>query len=382
MAPTARPPVPLTALPLLLLLAACPADTAPLTPLAWQKVTGPELHGAVLGLGAPGAFDEKANFTVTAFRDGDIVRLYYGGGDATGACPGINDSHWRIGLATSRDGVTFTRFVGDQTGGSIVDNGPDGQFDSKLTYRPFVMKDGTTYRMWFNGSDHAFNCPAGELALDRHIGYAESTDGEHWVKAPYDGDGERGSVLPLGLAGSIDAQQVGYVWVIKDGAEYKMYYSANDVTNTWRVMLATSTDARHWTKHQGKQFGGAVLDIGPAGAFDSACAYQTSVVKEREDLYRMWYRGCPGPATGPSRGTIGYAESNDGKTWVKIPQPGLLGAALSQGPVATSPADDFGFDSLGLTTPSVFLDASGWNMYYAGVDTSGQFLSGLARAAP
>jgi hypothetical protein len=371
--PTTRSPLPLLAAALLLVH--CQADTAGLSPLRWEKVAGSGPNGALLGFGAVGAFDEKANFTVTGFRDGDLIRLYYGGGDATGACPGINDSHWRIGLATSTDGVNFTRVVGDKTGGAIVDNGPDGQFDSKLTYRPYVLKDGTTYRMWFNGSDHAFNCPAGQLALDRHIGYAESVDGEHWTKAPYDGPGERGSVLPLGPLGAIDAQQVGYVWVIKDGAEYKMYYSANDSTNTWRVALAVSSDAHTWTKKPGKLLGGAVLDIGPPGAFDSACAYQPSVVKERDQLYRMWYRGCEGPGPGPSKGTIGYAESNDGITWVKIPQPGLGGAALGKGGAGA-------FDSLGLTTPSVFLDGAGWNMYYVGVDTTGQFLTGLARATP
>jgi hypothetical protein len=152
-------------------------------------------------------------------------------------------------------------------------------------------------------------------------------------------------------------------------------YSANDASNTWRVALAVSSDARHWTKVPGKLLGGAVLDVGPAGAFDSACAYQPSVVKERDQLYRMWYRGCEGPGPGPSRGTIGYAESNDGITWIKIPQPGAGGAALGKGEAGA-------FDDLGLTTPSVFLDAAGWNMYYAGVDTTGQFLSGLARAAP
>jgi len=364
-------------LPVLLLLAGCQAETAPLTPLSWEKVAGPGPNGALLGPGAAGAFDERANFTVMALREGGVTRLYYGGGDATGACAGINDSSWRIGLATSTDGVNFTRVVGDQEGGAILDVGPAGRFDSKLTYRPFVLHDGATWRMWFNGSEHAFNCPAGELALDRHVGYAESTDGEHWTRAPYDGQGEGGSELPLGPVGSIDEQQVGYVWVLKDGAEYRMYYSANDSTNTWRVALATSTDARHWTKVPGHQRGGAVLDVGPVGAFDSACAYQPSVVKEGDQRWRMWYRGCeaPGPFGGPSRGTIGYAESNDGVTWVKIPQPGAGGAALDRGAAGA-------FDAGGLTTPSVSVDTSGWWMYYAGFDASGVFSAGLARAAP
>jgi hypothetical protein len=365
---------PLLAAAAALALVACQAETASLSPLRWTKVRGPVPNGALLGPGATSAFDERANFTTGAFRDGDTVRLYYGGSDATGVCAGISGSHWRIGLAESADGVSFTRVPGAATGGALIDNGAAGQFDSQLTYRPVVLKDGAVYRMWFNGSTMPFNCPNGTLANDRRIGYAESTDGLGWTKH-YDGDGPGGSVLPLGAPGAIDAQQVGYVWVIKDGAEYKLYYSANDATNTWRVALATSSDARHWTKVPGKLAGGAILDVGPAGSFDFACAYQPSVVKERDQLYRMWYRGCvaPGPFGGPSKGTIGYAESNDGITWVKIPQPEPDGSALG---VSPAPA----FDSGGLTTPSVFLDASGWNMYYAGFDTTGQYSAGLARA--
>ena len=357
-------------------LCACQADTAELTPIAWQKVAGP-VGGAVLGLGATGAFDERGAFTVRDFPDGGTVWLYYGGADvnptADPSCPGIADANWRIGLAQSADGVNFTRVPGTETGGAILDHGAPGQFDSFLTYRPYALKDGATYRMWFNGSTMPFNCPTGTLANDRRIGYAESSDGIHWTKH-YDGAGPGGSVLPLGGAGEFDAQQVGYVWVIKDGAEYKMFYSANDVLNFWRVGLAVSTDARTWTKVRGKGATGAVLDLGPPGSFDVACAYQPSVVKERDQLYRMWYRACdaPGNPNGPSRGTIGYAESNDGITWVKIPQPGPNGSAIGLGAPGS-------FDSGGLTTPSVFFDGATWQMYYAGVN-AGVYNVGLARA--
>jgi hypothetical protein len=356
--------------------AGCFADTADLEPLAWQKVAGPGPDGALLGLGSAGAFDERGNFTVSAFKDGDTTWLYYGGSDAGGSasCTGINGTHWRVGLARSTDGVDFTRVAGTETGGAILDVGEPGRFDAFLAYRPFVLKDGAVYRMWYNGSTKPFNCPNGTLADDRRIGYAESADGIHWTKS-YDGPGPGGSVLPLGAAGAFDAQQVGYAWVLKDGGQYKLYYSANDANNFWRVGLAVSSDARTWTKVPGKLASGAVLELGPPGSFDVACAYQPSVVKERDDLYRLWYRGCaaPGPFGGPSRGTIGYAESNDGITWVKIPQPGPSGAALGVGPAGA-------FDSGGLTTPSVFADGATWNMYYAGFDTTGRFLTGLARA--
>ena len=377
-----RHATPLAALACATALAACSADTAPLAPLQWQKVPGPGPNGALLGPGAAGAFDERGNFTVSAFRDGGTIRLYYGGSDASDdlalGCAGINTTHWRIGLAESTDGVTFTRVTGAGPGGSIVDHGAAGAFDSQIAYRPLVLKDGALYRMWFNGSTMPFrDCTTtpNTLANDRRIGYAESDDGVLWTKH-YDGnDGPGGSVLPLGGAGAVDEQQVGYVWVMKDGAEYRMYYSANDATNTWRVALATSTDARHWTKKPGKLAGGAVLDTGPAGAFDHFCAYQPTVVKEQPQLWRMWYRGCAtlGNPNGPSQGTIGYAESNDGITWVKVPQPTAKGDALGLGQPGA-------FDSGGLTTPSVFLDGSTWTMYYAGFDTSGVFSAGLARA--
>lgn len=358
-----------------LLLSHCSADTADLRPLLWEKVAGPGPGGSLLGPGSAGSFDERGNFTVRVLKDGDTYRLYYGGADTFGSCAGINSAHWRVGLAESADGVTFTRVVGTETGGAVLDIGAPGRFDDYLTYRPFVLRDGAVYRMWYNGSTKPFNCPTGTLGLDRRIGYAESSDGVNWTRF-YDGDGPDGSVLPLGGPGDIDGQQVGYVWVLKDGAEYKMYYSANDVTNTWRVALAVSTDARHWTKVRGTLAGGAVLGIGPPGAFDVACAYQPSVVKERDQLYRMWYRGCQavGAFGGPSRGVIGYAESNDGITWVKIPQPGPNGEALTTG----APGE---FDSVGLTTPSVFVDGDFWLMYYAGFDANGVFLTGLARAA-
>ncbi|MBI5069951.1 MAG: hypothetical protein HZB56_17085 [Deltaproteobacteria bacterium] len=368
------------ALLLCLPLAACSAETADLAPLDWQRVDGPGPGGSVLGLGSAGAFDERGNFTVRAFLDGSVYRLYYGGSDASdptgnGSCPGINGTHWRIGTAESADGLTWTRVAGSATGGAVLDNGSATDFDSQITYRPFVLKDGSLYRMWFNGSTKFFNCPTGTRADNRRIGYAESSDGVAWTKL-YDGGGPGGSVLPLGGAGAIDEQQVGYVWVLQDGPEYKMYYSANDASNNWRVGLAVSRDARSWTKVPGKLAGGAVLGLGAPGSLDGACAYQPAVVKERDQLYRMWYRGCSGASNaGPSGGSIGYAESNDGITWVKIPQPGPAGAALGAGPAGR-------FDAAGLTTPSVFRDAQGWVMYYAGFDPTGRFLTGVARARP
>src|SRR5512147_491005 len=70
---------------LLVALTACDASTAELAPLDWRRVAGPGPDGAVLGLGSAGAFDERGNFTVRAFRDGDTTWLYFGGSDTSGS---------------------------------------------------------------------------------------------------------------------------------------------------------------------------------------------------------------------------------------------------------------------------------------------------------
>ena len=264
----------LRAMATLLAAAACSADTAPITPLQWQKVetSSTGLAGSVLGLDAAGTFDEIGNFTVSAFKDGGTTSLYYGGADSTGTCPGINSAHWRIGLAQSTDGVNFTRVPGTQFGGALVDGPPD-RFDSYLTYHPYVLKDGALFRMWYNGTTKPFNdCHALAGQSPRPTIAASATPSRRTAStgpSSTTGTGRAAASFRIGAAGEIDSQQVGYVWVIKDGDQYKMYYSANDVTNTWRVALAVSTDARHWTKVRGKTVGGAVLDVGAAGASTS-----------------------------------------------------------------------------------------------------------------
>src|SRR5437588_2003735 len=117
------------------LLARCSSGTADLAPLEWQKVPGLGPNGAVLPLGPVGSFDEVSNFTISAFKDGDVYKLYYGGADTALTnpnCAGINGVHWRIGLATSSDGFNWTRVTGSAPAakGALLDIGAAGNFDS------------------------------------------------------------------------------------------------------------------------------------------------------------------------------------------------------------------------------------------------------------
>jgi len=115
-----------------------------------------------------------------------------------------------------------------------------------------------------------FNCPNDNLRSSAHR-LAESTDGVNFTRSTR--PGSRRKRAPLGGPGpSMSNRSV--PWIIKGRPEYKMFYSCSYKALFWRVALAVSTDARHWTKVPGKQTGGAVLDIGPAGSFDVACAYE------------------------------------------------------------------------------------------------------------
>src|SRR5947207_1120659 len=101
-----------------------------LTPSGASPSTFSALSQATLRFVNPGSFDERGNFTVRAFKDGDVYKLYYGGADTFGICSGINSAHWRIGLAQSADGLNWTRVPGTETGGAILDNGAADKFDS------------------------------------------------------------------------------------------------------------------------------------------------------------------------------------------------------------------------------------------------------------
>lgn len=79
---------------------------------------------------------------------------------------------------------------------------------------------------------------------------------------------------------------------IEDGV-YHLFYDGAGLTG-WLACLATSTDLVHWTKH------GPVLDLGPAGADDSATASSPWVVRA-EDRWHMFYVGSPNATPPPGR---------------------------------------------------------------------------------
>lgn len=119
---------------------------------------------------------------------------------------------------------------------------------------PCVIKDGDIFRMFYRATNDTKPGKSGGYVSS--IGYAESRDGISWVRSaePVLRPGE-----PYDKDGCEDAR------VTKIAGVYYMHYTAVSQSKggEWRVRiaLATSTDAKTWTKH---------AIVGPSGSWSKA----------------------------------------------------------------------------------------------------------------
>src|SRR5262249_59122703 len=58
-----------------------------------------------------------------------------------------------IGYATSLDGIAWTKYPTNQLPLAVLMHGPAGSADSFRAADPSVLKDGTTWKMWYTGDD-------------------------------------------------------------------------------------------------------------------------------------------------------------------------------------------------------------------------------------
>ncbi len=203
----------------------------------------------VIAPGASGAWDQYGARYPTVYYDGNQFRLWYQGNGANG------DS---IGLATSPDGVTWTKSSGNPvitaTGvissyapGAVVNTGstyvmyynadgsistltsPDGvawssggtvvaSSSSVRLGRPTVILDGSTYRMWYTRIEQVGGGAAASPVYPLSIGYTDSPDGSTWTTYG-------NPVLTAGSEGAWDRPEVGDPTVIKDGSVFRMWYA-------------------------------------------------------------------------------------------------------------------------------------------------------------
>ena len=181
-----------------------------------------------------GIFDSMAAFGACVIKDGTAWKMWYTGwnGDRENLGGGLaRQINFRIGYASSADGTTWTKQAGGAGAGAVLGLGSAGQADAKGASQPVVLKEGSTYRLWYEG----FNGSAWRIL------YATSSDGLTWTK--------QGVALQPGGAGSLDERGVRNPVVITRAGHYELWYQGQSAAvPNYHVMRATSPDGTSWTK--------------------------------------------------------------------------------------------------------------------------------------
>ncbi len=220
--------------------------------VAWTK------QGVVLDLGSPGEFDDDSVMSPSVLRkDNGTYQMWY-------HAQSTSLWGWRIGYATSRDGLDWVRH------GIVLD------IPCKTVAHPNVLIDETgTYRMWFSVYD-------GE---HWRIGQAISTEGVNWV--------DMGVVLDVGKPGDPDSEYVYFPAVMTEpDGSYIMFYCHYDggTSNVLDVQYATSPDGlgASWTKMR------LSLMHGDEGDYDEIQAIPTTIRMRPDGLHELYYTGFDG----------------------------------------------------------------------------------------
>ena len=293
-------------------------ETAPLNPMAdmsFTKFAGNPLVVPSVG-GTPFTTDPN-DVLHQCVRRKDATSPYmmwYTGEDAS--------SIRRIHLATSNDGVNFTKQA------MVLDKGNLGDFDEAGAHMPVVIRHGNQWKMWYVGK--ASTPGPGWQA----IGYATSSDGITWTK--------HGKVFDVDPdPGAFDSDTVRQPAVIYDTDDslFKMWYQGtNDSSTSWGPAgYATSSDGINWTR--------------VARISDDSSRLISAEVLKIGSIYHMWHN------VGPH---LGYSISVDGIVWDDDPDNPVLKTTSGS------------WDSDYIQAPSVVYDSSSntLNLYYNGYSSS------------
>lgn len=307
-----------------------------------------EPYTPVLTTGEAGEWD--AHFVMSPFvyfdAEKDLYIMYYSGSQD-------NNERYRIGYAESTDGKVWVKRILDSVDNICINYGDLGSWNERGVFGACVVKENsTTYHMWYTGFNNSLNY---------QIGYASSEDGEIWTTEP-------DPVLsPSGIADAFDKNHIWDLDVLRSEGIYHMWYSGQNSSGEFSIGYTSTLDPRTipnasepiavLVPTQGSHFSvgtlapsvlfdtsdlkykmwctamsntntvamaqsasmndgweiwaGPVLTAHTTG-FDAAWVGLCSVIKDPLGTgFKMWYTGSS------SSMVIGYAESDDGVSWVK-----------------------------------------------------------------
>jgi predicted GH43/DUF377 family glycosyl hydrolase len=201
----------------------------------------------------PAPFDSYNLRGPCVIRDAGGYKMYYTAASA---------STYSIGLATSADGIHWTKYAGNP----ILVPGAAGTWDDAGLLYCKVLLIGQTYFMWYSGRDGSTS----------RIGLATSTDGVAWTKH------NANPVLGVGNPGQWDAYYVEDPAVASVNGILYMVYTARPNLSTQQIGLATSLDGVSWQKYASNP-----ILTGQAGWEGSNVAVASLLLKD--NTFHLWY---------------------------------------------------------------------------------------------
>jgi hypothetical protein len=339
--------------------AAAFAATASLARLAQAGAKGPTgdalwaQPGVVLDVAAAGAWDSKSISTPRVIREADGTwKMWYHGRDAN-FDKRINLPTGHIGLATSRDGIAWTRVKGPLPNGAVMSPSEDpAAWDSGHVGIGDIRRTEDGYEMWyFAGDRNAFMLgPRALVGFPTHVGRAVSKDGLNWRRVP---GPQNGAWFRAGAPGSFDQIYIGWPQMLRDAdGTMNLYYHTLAGPERFVAALAVSKDGgQTWDRK------GPILRRGPAGDFDEGGVACRQVFTHNGKRYMVFEA-----FQATNRSCIGLAESADGLAWTKIRGPQEKGSILAAGPPQQNR-----WDGAGLGTPWIVPAGDGrLFMYFVG----------------
>ena len=257
----------------------------------WFKFYG----NPVLSAGLPGSWEEKAADCQTiGFYNGQYMMWYVGTPQSL---------HCQIGVATSRDGINWTKHPENP----VIRLGPAESWDSSILICEAVLfdREERVFKIWYVG---------GTTGGVFGIGYATSPDGIHWTKYP-------GNPV-IRVTEPWEGRNIEGQSVLKTASGYKMWYASyHPRQDQASIGYATSPDGIHWDKHPQNP----IFVPDQPGRWDGYSVDEPDI-HYQDGIYQMWYKGWNRPM-GVS--WIGRATSVDGIHWERAPENPVLMTANS-----------------------------------------------------
>lgn len=202
----------------------------------WSRLDDP-----ILEVGSPGEWDSFFIFPSCVITTEEGYSLYYWAGNNW---PG---GIWYIGLATSPDGLTWTKYDDPTTASHpfeesdpIIKTGSPGQWDEDALNGCVVLNTPFGFEMFYSGHNNFYYCSS--------IGFATSEDGIEWNK-----DMENNPVFtweedPYAFANDLNILEI--PTVVVNESKYYLYYDYGPNTGEIGMATAVITDVEKQTGNQ------------------------------------------------------------------------------------------------------------------------------------